>query len=384
MQLNKVKLGNYIEPYEERNYENEYDESSVRGIATSKNFIYTKANLDGVSLTSYKLVKPQMFAYVPDTSRRGDKISLAYNNSSETYLVSSISVIFTVREDKQEELLSDYLYIFFNRPEFDRYARFNSWGSAREPFNWEDMCEVEIELPDIEIQQKYVDIYMGLKENIETYKDGIHELNNTCVAIIEKLLKTCKKEKIGRYINEEDSRNSDLQYSIKYVRGISINKQFINTKANMEGVALNNYKIVKHQFFAFNPNTSRNGEKISLSLNLTETPYLVSSVYTTFSISEDLLPEYLFMWLSRPEFDRYARYNSWGSAREMFSLEDLGNLKLPVPNIEIQQSTINIFKTYIERSEQLELLKQIQKNICPILIKGSVEEAKKCEVASIG
>lgn len=82
MQLNKVKLGNYIELYEERNYENEYDESSVRGIATSKNFIDTKANLDGVSLTSYKLVKPQMFAYVPDTSRRGNKISLAYNNSS--------------------------------------------------------------------------------------------------------------------------------------------------------------------------------------------------------------------------------------------------------------------------------------------------------------
>jgi len=162
-----TKLGKYIEPSDLRNSEGIYDDTAVVGLSTAKQIIDTKANLDGVSMTSYKLLPPRHFAYVPDTSRRGEKISLGYNTTERTFLVSSISVVFRVSD--VENLNADYLYMYFNRPEFDRYARFNSWGSAREAFSWDDMCEITIDLPPLPIQQKYAKTYMAIMGN-ENYR----------------------------------------------------------------------------------------------------------------------------------------------------------------------------------------------------------------------
>ena len=145
-----TKLGKYIEQSELKNIDNKYGEDNVVGISTQKMMISTKADLMGVNLTSYKLVPPSHFAYVPDTSRRGDKMSLCFNNTKETYIVSSISIVFYVNDI--ENLNPEYLFMYFNRPEFDRYSRFNSWGSARETFSWEDMCDTEIDLPPLPIQ----------------------------------------------------------------------------------------------------------------------------------------------------------------------------------------------------------------------------------------
>jgi type I restriction enzyme S subunit len=370
------RLGEYLEICDIRNVDNELSEQRVRGIATSKAFINTKANLQGVSLASYKVVFPKMFAYVPDTSRRGNKISLAYNDSKEMYLVSSISIVFKIKEELTEELLPEYLNIIFNRPEFDRYARFNSWGSAREAFSWMDFCDTEIVLPTLEIQQKYVDIYLGLQENLDSMKRSIVELDNTCTSYMEKLIKTEEKKVIGNYIKEVDVRNDDLILQTSDVRGISTQKEFIPTKANMRGVSVANYKIVKPGWFAYVADTSRRGDKMSLAYNDSQDLYLVSSITTVFEVvqSEELLPEYLFLFLRRPEFDRYARYNSWGSARETMAWEDMGRLEIPVPRKEIQQDIVNIFCARKERADIVERLTRLQKNICPILIKGAIEE----------
>ena len=127
-----VPLGDYIEYCDERNTNELYGVSSVRGLATSKEMIDTKANMEGVSVTSYKIVKPGEIAFVPDTSRRGDKMSLGYNELDKSILVSSISCV--IRCSSQNKLVPQFLYLWFCRPEFDRYARFNSWGSARESF----------------------------------------------------------------------------------------------------------------------------------------------------------------------------------------------------------------------------------------------------------
>lgn len=170
---------------------------------------------------------PKAFAYVPDTSRRGDKVSLAYNTSNETYLVSSISVVFFVRDNS--DLLPDYLYMYFNRPEFDRYARYNSWGSARETFSWEEMCDIDIELPDIAIQQKYVDIYNAMLENQRCYESALEDLKLVCDAYIEELSKDYQSVTIGQFIFQRDLRN-DGSLGVSSVRGISTGKEFINTK----------------------------------------------------------------------------------------------------------------------------------------------------------
>ena len=129
MALNKYKLGELIELCEETNQDLQYSLVDVKGISIKKIFIETKADMQGVSLRPYLLVKPDSFAYVTVTSRNGEKITLAHNTTNNTYIVSSSYVVFKVKD--KNILNSDYLYMYFNRPEFDRFSRYNSWGSAR-------------------------------------------------------------------------------------------------------------------------------------------------------------------------------------------------------------------------------------------------------------
>lgn len=190
MQLNKTKIGTLINLVQKNNNDLKYGECDVRGISIEKKFIFTKADLTGVDLRKYTLVEPGAFAYVTVTSRNGEKISLAYNYSKETYLVSSTYVVFNVVSDK---ILPEYLYIFFNRPEFDRYARFNSWGSARETFSWEDLCDTEIEIPSIQTQQKCIDIYVGIRESINTLEKLKERQKNICQVLIKASIEEAKK-----------------------------------------------------------------------------------------------------------------------------------------------------------------------------------------------
>lgn len=236
-----TKLGQYIQPLDVRNLDDSLKENAVVGLSTQKQIIRTKADLDGVKLSLYKLFPSKAFAYVPDTSRRGDKVSLAYNMTDETYLVSSISVVFEVANINS--LLPDYLFMYFNRPEFDRYARFNSWGSARETFSWEDMCDIDIELPNVLIQQKYVDVYNSILANQRNYERGLEDMKFVCEAFIDNLQKGTTSEPIGPYLIPSDERNT-MGLSSDFVRGLTVSKQMIPTKADMDGVSLNNYKIV--------------------------------------------------------------------------------------------------------------------------------------------
>ena len=375
MGLRTKPLGEYLYQIDDRNTSEELDQDFVRGIATSKAFISTKANLNGVSLSNYKIVPPRSFAYVPDTSRRGDKISLAFNDSNDRYLVSSISVVFGIKPELESELMPEYLYLYFNRPEFDRYARFNSWGSAREAFSWEDLCGTEIMVPGINVQKNCVNVFRGMQENFDSLTRGVEQMQRTCDVFMERLIKTSPKKTIGNYIAQTDERNESLIYTIDDVRGISIEKKFIETKANMQGVSLRPYKVIKPDDFCYVTVTSRNGDKISIALNESDSTYIVSSSYVSFRVvSKDILPSYLFMFLRRPDFDRFSRFNSWGSAREVFALEDLGRFEIPVPDVDIQQDIINIFTELNRRKRLLDQLTTLQKNICPVLIRGASQK----------
>ena len=181
-------------------------------------------------------------------------------------------------------------------------------------------------------------------------------------------------EKIGPYIRPFDERNSDLK--IKLAQGITNDKEFANPKQVAD--AETSAKIVRKGQFAYNRATTRNGEKISIAYR-TGDDCVVSSAYQIFEISvkDKLYPEYLMMWYKRSEFDRYARYMSKGSAHEFFEYEDMEEVEIPIPDIEIQKSIVNIYNCYIERKRINEQLKAQIKDICPILIKGSIEEGGK-------
>ena len=369
MALSKYKLGELIQLEDGRNTNDSYNIKDVKGISIQKKFIETKADMQGVSLLPYILVKPDFFAYVTVTSRNGEKITLAHNTTNDTYIVSSSYMVFSV--SKTDLLNSDYLFMYFNRPEFDRYARFNSWGSARETFDWDTLCDIDIELPDLPTQQKYVDIYNALVANQQAYERGLDDLKLTCDAYIEDLRRRMPCEKIGSYISPIDVRNTDLK--IKLAQGITIEKQFSSPKQIAE--TERNAKIVRTGQFAYNRATTRNGEKISIAYREGK-DCVVSSAYQVFEIKKKnkLLPAYLMMWYTRPEFDRYARYMSKGSAHEFFEYSDMEDVAIPIPNIDVQRAVAEIYTVYNKRKKINEQLKTQIKNICPILIKGSLEE----------
>lgn len=374
MGLSKYKLGDLIQLEDERNANNQYLINDVRGISIQKVFIDTKADMRDVSLSPYILVKPGFFAYVTVTSRNGEKITLAHNTTDRTYIVSSSYVVFSVL--KPDVLDSDYLFMYFNRPEFDRYARFNSWGSARETFDWETLCNIDIELPDLPTQQKYVDIYNAMVANQQAYERGLEDLKLTCDGYIEELRRKMPCEKIGKYIELTELTNENSQYGIDDVMGISIEKKLIRTKADMKDVNLAPYLLIQPNEFAYVTVTSRNGGKISIALNDTGRTHICSSSYVVFRSKniEELLPQYLMLFLSRNEFNRYARFHSWGSARENFNWEDMCDVQIPIPGIEVQKSIAEMYTVYNARKKNNEQLKAQIKNICPILIRGSLEE----------
>lgn len=371
MALTKIKLGELIEISNEKNTDLKYSLEDVKGISIKKMFIETKADMQDVSLSPYLLVKPDYFAYVTITSRNGEKITLAYNDTNNTYIVSSSYIVFKVK--RPDLLSSNYLFMYFNRPEFDRYSRFNSWGSAREAFSWEDMCDIEMELPDLPTQQKYVDIYNAMIANQKAYEKGLDDLKLVCDAYIEDLRRKMPCEEIGSYIIEVSKKNKDLD--ILTVQGVDSTSRFVGTKANLQGVDLTKYKIVEKGFFVYNPSRINLG---SIALK-THGNCIVSPMYEIFKINDTnkLLPEYLFTWLTRAEFLRSTLFYAIGSVRDTFDLELMRQVSIPIPKIETQRSIVNIYKCYTERKDINERLKNQIKDICPILIKGAIEEGKQ-------
>ena len=371
MGLSKYKLGELISLCDERNSDNIYTLSDVKGISIKKEFIETKADMAGVSLSPYILVRPDSFAYVTVTSRNGEKITLAHNTSEDTYIVSSSYIVFKV--NRPEVISSDYLFIFFNRPEFDRYARFNSWGSARETFSWEDFCDIDITLPSIEQQRKYVDVYLALQNNLAAYQSKVEELKLVCDGYIEDLRRRMPSRRIGEYIVESNTKNSDNK--IKEVRSVSVTKEFKLTNAKVNKNELRNYLVVRPKEIAF-VQTTGNEKVLAFAYNDQEYPVVVSSVDKVFKSKDEntLDLQFLSLYLSRKEFDRYARFNSWGSAREVFTMDEMNDVAIPIPDISVQREIVNIHKCYIERQRIAEALKEQLKNICPVLIRGSLSE----------
>ena len=164
---------------------------------------------------------------------------------------------------------------------------------------------------------------------------------------------------LGKYIEVVDERNKEL--AITKLLGVSISKQFIPSIANIVGTDLTSYKIVRTGQFAYGPVTSRNGEKVSIAL-LKEDDCIISSSYTVFDVvkKDELDPEDLMLWFSRPEFDRYARYMSHGSVREIFDWDEMCKVELPIPSIEKQKAIVKAYQTITDR---IELKRKINDNL---------------------
>lgn len=369
MELTKYKIRELIEIVDERNNLGIRD---FYGINIKKEFMPTVANTEGLDETKYKVVRKNRFVYSGMQTGRDECIRVSMYNGDAPILVSPAYTMFEVVATNVVNPL--YFFIKFLSNEMDRYGAFCSDGSIRSNLDWDVFCDIELELPPLSIQQKYVDVYNAMLENQKSYERGLDDLKLVCDAYIEDLRIKMPCEAIGPYIEEFNQKNID-NLKLNSVRGIATSKEFINTKANMEGVSLENYKVVEPGMIAFISDTSRRADKMSLALNQSEENYLVSSISTVIQTDNTkLLPKYLYLFFCRTEFDRYTRFHSWGSARETFSLDDMKEVRMPLPPIYVQKAIVGIYEAYTIRKEINEKLKAQIKDICPILIKGSLEE----------
>lgn len=371
MGLKKYKLGEYIERSTANNHSLKYKEDMIVGVTSDGVFSSPKGNVNGVDLKPYKKVNNGDFVYNPS---RFDLGSIAYRTEG-LCIVSHLYQLFHLNDKGKEKIDPIWLFIYLRRNEFRREVTFRNFGSQRPEFNFNDLSDIDLPLPSIEQQRKYVNVYLSLQNNLTAYQNKVDDLKLVCDGFMDKLKAENEKLKIGEFIEVCDERNSEGIYTLKNLRGVSIEKKFIDTKADMAGVSLAPYIVVKPDYFVFVPVTSRNGEKITLAINDSKDTYIVSSAYTVFRVrdTKKLLPEYLFMYFDRPEFDRYARFNSWGSAREVFTMDDMNDVAIPIPDISVQREIVNIHKCYIERQRIASQLKEQLNNLCPILIKGSLQ-----------
>ena len=212
MGLNKCLLGELIELREVTNDRLFYGVEDVRGVNNLKKLMPTKADISGRDLTKFQIVCPGEFVFNHRTSRNGSKFSIAYNDGDKPVICTEDYVVFRITDSGKRYLVAEWLYMFFNRPEFDRYVITNSWGSSTEFYNWEDICAVQLALPSLAVQQKYVDIYKAMVANQQSYERGLEDLKLVCDGYIEDLRRKMPSEKIGKYLELVEDKNEKAQF----------------------------------------------------------------------------------------------------------------------------------------------------------------------------
>ena len=371
MALSKVRLGDYLKLYRECCGIADLTCWDVSGVNKNKEF-FEPAKQVGEDTSNYKIVPPDYFACNLMHIGRDVVLPIALNRTSKNKYVSPAYTVFClVNEDL---ILKDYLFMYLNSSEKDRFFWFHCDGSVRDGMDWNVFCDMEIEVPPIEIQQEYVDIYQGMVNNQRAYERGLEDLKLVCDGYIEDLRRKMPSEAIGKYIVEQNIRNNNL--AVVDVQGVNNASGFGVTKADTAGLDFHNYKIVYESFFTYNPSRINIG---SIALRRENVPpCIVSPMYIVFSVidSNVLLPEYLMLWFARKEFQRSTLFYATGSVRDTFDFSNMREVKIPIPDIEVQKSIVNIYKVYNIRKEINERLKSQIKDICPILIKGSIDEAR--------
>ncbi len=372
MALNKVRIGDYIELVKKKCGISNLTVDDVSGINKEKEFFEPSKQV-GKDTSDYKIVPPGCFACNLMHVGRDIALPIALNRSNKNKIVSPAYTVFRLKNENV--LLKEYFFMYLNSSEKDRFFWFHCDSSVRDGMDWKTFCNLKIDIPEKRVQEKYVSIYDNLRMKFDESRNMIPMLNSIQNRCIEMLLSDSNVEQmeLNKFAHLSDERNENL--NLKNVYGLTVYKKFIETKADMSGVALNNYKIVRKGNIAYVPTTNRNGDKIACGLCYEDC--IVSSTYEVMSIDTSIVePEYLFLFFKRREMDRYARYYSWGSARETISWRDLSKIAIPIPDKNIQKNIVNIFNSYIEYMDKFEKLKYIISKICPTLIKGSLIEAE--------
>ena len=373
MGLSKIKIGIFVEQYNEACGIAKLTLDDVSGINRDKEFFEPSKQV-GADTSKYKVVPPDYFACNLMHVGRDVVLPIALNHSGKKKYVSPAYTIFKINDESV--ILREYFFLLLNSKERDRYFWFHTDSSVRDGMEWSTFCDLEIEVPDISVQRKYVDIYLGGQENLNALRKGVEELQRTYLSCMDDMKKSAPLLRLGDHITQLFEKNDNEKLGIDRVRGVSNTKEIQRTKANVSMRDLSTFLVIRRNQFVFNRRTTRNGERLGLGFNDTDEPLLFTNDYVAFEIRDTdvLLPEYLYLYFKRDEFDRYVRYNSWGSATEFFNWEDMQEVRVPVPDISTQKALADIYWIHKKRRELAERLEKQQKDVCPILVRGAIEE----------
>lgn len=368
-----VRLGDLIEIVVRPNIDNKYGINDVRGVSNTKQIQSTKANMDGRNFSPFTIIAPSEFVFNRRTTRNGERLGLGFNQSDRHYIFTEDYVPFRVKDENV--LHPAYLYILFLRDEFDRYVRWDSWGSATEFFNWENMCDVIIPLPSIETQRALVSIYDGLQKTIAENEALIKEMESVCHAFVVDCKTKYPKVKLGEWIKIHEKRNSEGK-NFPFT-GVNKDKTFMPTAADTNELDNTKYKVVSKNMFVFSGMQTGRDICIRLALYNEEIPILISPAYTTFIINDSskLLPEYLFLTFCRFEMDRYGAFLSDGSIRSNLDWNRFCEIEIPLPPIELQRSIAEVFNCLQESKRIVEETRELMKNLCPALVQKAAHSA---------
>ena len=342
-------LGEYIRQVDIRNKEGKKE--NLLGVSVQKQFIQSIANTVGTDFTKYKVVKKGQFTYIPDTSRRGDKIAIALLEDYEEGLVSNVYTVFEVIDT--EKLLPEYLMLWFSRPEFDRYARFKSHGSVREVMDWEEMCKVELPVPDIEKQRKIVKAYKTITDRIALKQKINDNLATQALTLFSDFVSHRSKKlaqgKLGDVIASANTGGDAIQKVpiVDYDTGIKCARVGDITNAreyaswafcNASKSVYDNYKLQAGDIL------------VTRTATLGITQYIAKDILAVYNNGlirlkvddTNALPLYIYWAMKTSGFLNYInQMNSATSVRPNMKIDYLLNYQLSIPSIEEQTQFTN-------------------------------------------
>jgi len=370
MALTKYKIGELISIVDERNNLGIRD---FFGININKEFMPTAANTEGLDEKKYKVVRKERFVYSGMQTGRDGCIRISMYNDVKPILVSPA---YTTFEVKARDIVHPvYFFMIFMSKEKDRFGAFCSDGSIRSNLDWDVFCDIELDIPPLPIQQKYVDIYNAMVENQKNCERGLDDLKLACEACVDNLT-NCKWNKIGAYIERNKKRNSENIFTVQNVKGFNNDGMFIEPRRLFSG-EISTFKIVKKDEFVYNSRINSTIKKLSIVINECE-DLIVSPAYESFYVknNKELYPFYLYLLLQRDSFARKVLFNSFGSSTIVFGFDDMSEIEIPVPSFSEQIAISNIYRAYKDRWRINENLKEQIRKICPVLVKGSIDEAR--------
>ena len=360
-------LGEYIRQVDIRNKEGKKE--NLLGVSVQKQFIQSIANTVGTDFTKYKVVKKGQFTYIPDTSRRGDKIAIALLEDYEEGLVSNVYTVFEVIDT--EKLLPEYLMLWFSRPEFDRYARFKSHGSVREVMDWEEMCKVELPVPDIEKQRKIVKAYKTITDRIALKQKINDNLEETAQSLFQ--------EQFAAFYNENELPDGysiatlDSLCSIKGGKRLPADGELLDTPTahpyiRVRDLGSNRYVCLTNQFqYIYEETHSAISRYIvntnDIVISIVGTIGLIGKIHTSLNnanLTENCVklanihtvtPDYLYYTLCYKKQIKEIELLTVGAVQSKLPMYNIQSMKILVPPTEVIENFQHKFDIFNEQIE---------------------------------